>query len=155
MAVYTLGKEERLKSRKQIQMLFTQGKSFSLPPFRVYYKAEPIVANNINEPGLKDTIPSTPSGRSGESHESGSRFAVGVSSRHFKRATDRNRIKRLIRESWRLQKAELNDMLRREGKQLNVFFIYTAKEPGNFESIKKATTFALQKLLRMQEKKEL
>lgn len=139
MSVYTLGKTERLKSRKQIQLLFTQGKSFSLPPFRVYY--------NFDSPNSKLTAIGTQTGS-----ERAVAFAVGVSSRNFKRSTDRNRMKRLIRESWRLQKNELQAKLKEDGKQLNVFFIYTGKELADFESIKKATAAVIQKLLRMQEK---
>ncbi|MBL0132417.1 MAG: ribonuclease P protein component [Chitinophagaceae bacterium] len=38
---FTLGKEERLKSRKQTEQLFSEGKKFTLVPFRVYYLQNP------------------------------------------------------------------------------------------------------------------
>ena len=53
-------------------------------------------------------------------------FAAG--SRNFKTAVDRNRIKRLIKEAWRLQKNELKEQLKKQNRKLNVFFIYTGKE---------------------------
>ncbi|MCR6719367.1 MAG: ribonuclease P protein component [Chitinophagaceae bacterium] len=125
-----------------MQLLFTQGKSFSLPPFRVYYHFE----SGDSKLAAVDRLSID------RKLGVGVVFAVGVSTRNFKRSTDRNRMKRLIRESWRLQKNELQEKLRQEGKLLSVFFIYTGKELADFESIIKATAAVIQKLLRMQEK---
>jgi ribonuclease P protein component len=55
-------------------------------------------------------------------------LGVGVSGRYFKKAVDRNRIKRLLRESWRLQKTELANLAKQHGKSLKVFIIYTGRE---------------------------
>ncbi len=52
----------------------------------------------------------------------------GVSTRHFKKAVHRNRVKRLLREAWRLQKNELQQLLEYRQKQLAVFVIYTGNE---------------------------
>ena len=49
-----------------------------------------------------------------------------VSTRHFKHAVDRNRVKRLMRESYRLQKSDLIDGLNKNNKKIAVFFIYTS-----------------------------
>lgn len=78
-------------------------------------------------------------------------FGVGVSAKNFKRSVDRNRIKRLTREAWRLQKNDppfigLKESLQASNKQLNVFFIYTAKERPDFASVKQKVTVALKKL---------
>src|SRR5207344_2952405 len=102
---FTLGKDERLKSRKQIEKLFAEGKSFVVNPYRIYFL---------------DHGPWT--------IEHGLQFGVGVSSKNFKKAVDRNQIKRLTREAWRLQKNELREKIKTTQKQLNVFFIYTGKE---------------------------
>ena len=128
---FTLGKDERLKSRKQIEQLFDKGKSFVVNPFRVYFivSGVPIAIGRsmVNEKGLL-------------------KFGVGVSVKNFKRAVDRNRIKRLVREAWRLQKNELQEKIKITGKQLNAFFIYTGKELPDFATVKDKVGVALKKL---------
>lgn len=120
---FTLGKDERLKSRKQIEELFAEGKSFAINPYRVYFL--------VHGPSTMDH---------------GLQFGVGVSNRNFKKAVDRNRIKRLTREAWRLQKIELKELVKAKSKQLNVFFIYTGKELPDFKTIKDKVAVALKKL---------
>ena len=123
---FTLGKEERLKSRKQIEQLFDKGKSFVVAPFRIYF-----IVNN------ESTI---------QKGESGLKFGTGVSAKNFKKAVDRNRIKRLTREAWRLQKNEIREKTSEKQKQLNVFFIYTGKELPDFITVKEKVAIALKKL---------
>ena len=53
---------------------------------------------------------------------------VSVSSRNFKKAVDRNKIKRQLREVYRLQKADMSQQIAEANKQLALFFIYTGKE---------------------------
>jgi len=69
-----------------------------------------------------------------------------VSSRHFKRATDRNRIKRLMREAYRT----VNQQLRlSEGKPsiaLSIFFIFTGRELMELEIIKEKTGLLISRL---------
>jgi ribonuclease P protein component len=101
---YTLGKEERLKSRKGIEQLFKKGKSFSVSPFRVVWQYQ--------------------TERSGKFLQAG----FSVSTKHFKKAVERNRIRRLIKEAYRLQKNELQKSLSQNNKQLAMFLIYTDKE---------------------------
>ena len=120
---FTLGKDERLKSRKQIEKLFAEGKSFVVNPFRVYFL--------VHGPWTMDH---------------GLQFGVGVSSKNFKKAVDRNRIKRLVREAWRLQKNELSEKIKITQKRLNVFFIYTGKELPDFATVKEKVAVALKKL---------
>ncbi|HEY5966505.1 MAG TPA: ribonuclease P protein component [Chitinophagaceae bacterium] len=122
----TLGKDERLKSRKQIEHLFDKGKSFVVAPFRVYF----IV--NVELPKQKG--------------ESGLKFGTGVSSKNFRKAVDRNRIKRLTREAWRLQKTAIKEKAKETQRQLNVFFIYTGKELPDFTTVKDKVAIALKKL---------
>jgi len=123
---FTLGKEERLKSRKQIEQLFDKGKSFVIAPFRIYF----IV--NSESPIQKG--------------ESRLKFGTGVSAKIFKKAVDRNRIKRLTREAWRLQKNEITEKASETQRQLNVFFIYTGKELPDFTTVKEKVAIALKKL---------
>lgn len=99
---YTLGKEQRLKSRKAIDQLFANGHSFSLFPFRIVYRKNELKAEG---PILQ--------------------AAFSVSKRHFKKAVHRNRIKRLMREAYRLQKNDLQKLLQENGQQLIIFILYT------------------------------
>jgi len=123
---FTLGKNERLKSRKQIENLFDKGKSFVVTPFRVYFIMNTELQIHKGERGLK--------------------FGTGVSAKNFKKAVDRNRIKRLTREAWRLQKNEIRDKVKETQRQLNVFFIYTGKELPDFTTVKDKVAIALKKL---------
>lgn len=111
---FTLGKTERLKSKKQTDQLFSEGKKFSVTPFRIFY-----IINSTET----------------SSHQ----FGVGVSSKVFKRATDRNRVKRLVKEAWRLQKLLLQ-------AKLIVFFIYTGKELPEYKQVFDAVGKAIEKL---------
>ena len=123
---FTLGKNERLKSRKQIEKLFSVGKSFVVSPFRIYYLTHEMLNAQYSMFNVQ--------------------FGVGVSAKNFKRSVDRNRIKRLTREAWRLQKNDLKELLRASNKQLNVFFIYTGKELPDFVTVKDKVAVALKKL---------
>ncbi|MBK8611327.1 MAG: ribonuclease P protein component [Chitinophagaceae bacterium] len=118
---YTFKKNEKLKSRKAIEQLFKEGQSFSNFPFRVLWK---IAGSNSNP------------------LQAG--FAVG--SKHFKKAVDRNRIKRLMREAYRLQKNELQQMLLQQQKSAIVFFIYVGNELPEYESIFKKTGHVVSRL---------
>ena len=84
--LYTLGKNERLKSRKLIEQLFKKGISFSIFPLRVVY-----LQTGYNADAIK--------------------VGFTVSTKYFKKAVDRNRIKRQMKEAYRLQKKELKDIL--------------------------------------------
>lgn len=124
---FTLGKDERLKSRKQIGQLFDTGKTFVVTSFRVYFILNSKLRTNNERSPL--------------------RFGVGVSSKNFKKAVDRNRIKRLTREAWRLQKNGLEEKLKASVKNLNVFFIYTGNELPDFAMVKDKVSVALKKLV--------
>ena len=128
---FTLGKNERLKSRKQIDQLFSEGKKFSVTPFRIFYLLESLLTTNDSPP---------------DNSRNSIQFGVAVSTKNFKRAVDRNRIKRLTREAWRLQKNELAEELKVTGKQLNIFFVYNSKELPDFNSVKDKVALALKKL---------
>jgi ribonuclease P protein component len=124
VATYTLNKNERLKSRKIIEHLFSEGKSFMVSPFRVSY--------------LFDQKASSPL-----------QFGTGVSTKHFKKAVDRNRIKRLAREAWRLQKTGLQEKLKEQNRQLSVFIIYTSKELPKYKEVSEKMNKIIDKLSAM------
>ena len=122
---YGLGKSQRLKSRKLIQSLFAEGKSFHHFPLKVIW-----VQNNDS-----NTL----------------QAGFSVSSRLFKRAVDRNCIKRLMRECYRVQKVGLEKTLIQSEKSLAVFFIYTGKEKIAHAAMFEAMTQAIKKLIRHHE----
>ena len=147
---YTLGKNERLKSRKGIDRVFREGKSFALFPFRVYYAplqpppgggSYPVAAARVPP----STGPARPPARHAPPHL---QAGFGASSRNFKKAVDRNRIKRLSREAYRLQKQPLYDWLKEKDRTLAVFFIYTGKELPEYALVKEKIGQALQKLIK-------
>ncbi|MCW3119469.1 MAG: rnpA [Chitinophagaceae bacterium] len=127
---FTLGKNERLKSRKLIEQLFKEGKTFNVFPFRVYYiyKSSRLTGGN-------------PIGNL--------KFGAGVGTKNFKKAVDRNRIKRITKEAWRLQKNIALEKLKETNASLNVFFIYTAKELPAYEPVYNKVRVILDKLLKL------
>lgn len=79
--------------------------------------------------------------------ESPLQFGVGVSKRYFKRAVDRNRIKRLVREAYRTQKLPLKAAVEQAGKgHLKVFVLFTGREIPGFEEVKGKVATILQRL---------
>ena len=121
---YTFPAAEKLKSRKQIEQLFREGKSFSNFPFRILWLY---------------------AGKQAAFLQTG----FTVSSKQFKKAVDRNRIKRLMREAYRLQKNELNKLLTENKKQLAVFFIYVGNELPEYELIFDKTGHVLKRLIKI------
>lgn len=124
---FTLGKKERLKSRKLIDRLFKEGKSFNQFPYRVYYLFPQAKAYT-----LKDSL----------------QFGVGVSTRNFKHAVDRNRIKRLTREAYRLQKVPFQELLQSKQLAIALFLIYTGKELPAYEVVSEKIAVILNRLIK-------
>ena len=120
---YTLGKAEKLKSRKLIEQLFKTGKSFSNFPFRIVYTFV-----------------------TGEKAQSGVQVGFSVSTKFFKKATDRNRIKRLMREGYRLQKNSFADAVKNNNKSIAVFFIYTGNELPEYDLVFEKIGLAIERL---------
>ncbi len=122
---FSYNKQEKLKSRKQIDELFAKGRSFLLFPVKVFYL--PVDA--------KETQPV--------------KAGMGVSARYFKKAVDRNRVKRLLRETYRLNKQPLYDCMAARGQQLAVFFLYVDKTLPSAELLQKKMPQLLNKLIKI------
>ena len=108
MPTKTFGKNERLNSRKLIERLFNEGHSFFEFPFRA-------VMLQLDDSELF-------TGR----HPC--QVLTSVSKRNFRSAVRRNRIKRLMRESYRNNKAPLIEHLVVQNKRLALGLIYTGKK---------------------------
>ena len=129
---YQLGKNNRLKSRKAIDLLFKDGKSFNTFPFRIIYQFL-----------LVDVVTKAENLQAGFS----------ASKRNFKKAVHRNRIKRLMKETYRLQKNELEQLLLKKNKRLAIFILYTGKEVPDYDLVNEKMNFILQKLQRITNEK--
>jgi ribonuclease P protein component len=73
-------------------------------------------------------------------------FGVAVSKKHFKKAVDRNRIKRQIREIYRVEKLSLKARLETEQQTLHLFFVYTGKEKTEFALLQSKLQHILKRL---------
>jgi ribonuclease P protein component len=120
-ATYSYNKTEKLKSRKTLNTLFTGGKSFSVFPIKVFY-----------------LLPQT--------KEITVQAGVGVSAKNFKKAVERNRIKRLLRECYRLNKLSLHAVVEQKQKSVAVFFLYIGKEMPEYLLLNEKMQTALTKL---------
>jgi len=120
----TFRKEEKLKKKNLITELFASGKSASVFPLKMVY------LENDHESPFKVQA------------------GVSVSKRNFKSAVDRNRIKRLMRESYRKNKHLIyNDD---DTKKHILMFIYQAKREVSYEQMEEKMNELIQKFLHKQ-----
>jgi ribonuclease P protein component len=121
---FSYNKFEKLKSRKQIELLFAQGKSISSFPVKVFYLP----------------VEHTP--------EHPVQVGVGVSARNFKKAVDRNTIKRRMREAYRLHKLPLHEYLMTEQKSVAVFILWIDKQLPTTAELQDLMPTVIEKLIK-------
>lgn len=123
-ATFSYNKFEKLKSRKQIELLFAKGKSISAFPVKVFYLP---VENTPMHPV---------------------QVGVGVSARNFKKAVDRNTIKRRMREAYRLHKLPLHEHLVAQQKSVAVFILWIDKQMPTTAALQDLMPAVIEKLIK-------
>lgn len=118
---FSFGKAYKLCSLKQIDELFKEGKRLREFPFQFVFQET-----------TKENIPF--------------QVIVSVSKRNFKRAHDRNLVKRRMREILRMNKAILENNLKETNKQLNIAVIYAHREILEFQQMERKLIKGLHKL---------
>ncbi|WP_269234011.1 ribonuclease P protein component [Flavobacterium flavigenum] len=117
---FTYPKNERLKSKTTIGLLFSEGKSVSKYPLRLVY----CQADENSEEKIK--------------------IGVSVSKKYFKKAVDRNYFKRVLRETYRLNKHLLWDNLH---QPYSMMFFYQTKDRLTYEEINTKTVQLFEKFI--------
>ena len=107
----TYGKKEKLKSKKLIDALFIEGKSVKVFPLRMVFMETPLPYPDV-----------------------AIQAGVSVSKRNHKLAVTRNRIKRILREAYRLNKT----LLEIKGTTFAVLIIYTGRDVATFEEVNRS-----------------
>jgi ribonuclease P protein component, eubacterial len=119
---FTLSKNERLSWKRYIDLLFEKGQSFIAFPLRViFYTTE-------------------------EEMPAQSSILISVSKKRLKRAVKRNKIKRQVREAYRLQKNDLLPLLNEKKTNLLIAFLYIDKEIHEHSVIEKAMAKTIKRL---------
>jgi ribonuclease P protein component len=118
---FSFNKAERLCSKKIMDKLFTEGKTIFVFPLKIVYLETSLLSNFPVQAA----------------------FTVGK--RNFKRAVQRNLIKRRMREAYRLNKHKFYVEIGE--KQVAVFFIYTGKTISEYKQIESSVKKGLKKLL--------
>ncbi len=110
-------KNEKLKSKKTIDSLFSKGKSVSKYPLRLVFAPLETETDKL-------------------------KFGVSVSKKHFKNAVDRNYYKRVLRECYRLNKHIIHENL---SKKYAILFFYQTKERLTYSEINEKTILLFEK----------
>ncbi len=119
-----LPKYERICKENDIKTLFGQGAGISVYPYRVICLF-----------------------RRDESRPVTVRVLMSVSKKRFHHAVKRNRVKRLMREAWRRNKAPLYEICQRDNISVDVALVYTATVIHSYEEMLKKTRKAVNEIV--------
>jgi len=120
--MFEFPKNQKLCNDKSIEILFENGKSLSEKPFRIIYNID----NNNEDVFVKSLIV--------------------VPKKRVRLASDRNVIKRRVKEAYRLQKSELEKYLKSNNHQLNLAIIYQKHEILDYKLIEEKIKLLLSRL---------
>lgn len=120
---FTFTKEERVTGEKRIEFLFTNGRSFISYPLRVIFVEHASQASSSNVSVF-----------------------IGVPKKRLKSAVKRNRVKRLIREAYRLNKYLLEPLFATDNRCLDIAFTYVKNEVSEYGEMEKAIKKAIREI---------
>jgi ribonuclease P protein component len=121
MALFSFSKKERLKNKIEIESLFSEGNRFFEYPFNVIWKLD-----SNSDYTLK--------------------MAVSVPKKKIPNATDRNKIKRLVREAFRKNKIIIQQPLEAKNVKLHLMLVYSQSSIISMSEIEDKISVTLQRL---------
>jgi ribonuclease P protein component len=124
MAVFTFRDTERLKKKKSIDQLFANGMSFYIHPFKVIW-----MINETEQPSPAQVL-------------------ISVGRRVMKRAVDRNRVKRQVRELYRQEKESIYAYLEEKQRYALIGIIFTGNDFLPFPVAKEKINLVMARLLK-------
>lgn len=121
MALFSFSKKERLKNKIEIESLFSEGNRFFEYPFNVIWKVD-------------------------SNSDSTLKMAVSVPKKKIPNATDRNKIKRLVREAFRKNKTIIQQPLEAKNVKLHLMLVYSQSSIISMSEIEDKISVTLQRL---------
>jgi len=125
--MYFFKKEEKLCSKKAIEAVYVSGRSFLVHPYKISWL--------VSEKSLPYPA----------------QVAILVGKRNYKRAVDRNLIKRRIREAYRLHKNNLYETLNNKDIKIIMLITYISNEIADYSLMEKKMKLLLEKLMKQYE----
>jgi ribonuclease P protein component len=124
----TFSKDERLCSKLLLSALLEKGTSFFVHPFRIIWL-------ETEHPGKHPV-----------------QIAISVSKKRFKKAVDRNKVKRAVREAYRQNKQELYDAMSEKGRKGLLLLVYSINTQPVHSEVESKIKLILQRLIKENEK---